>query len=103
MFKSVGNFFKSLFSALLRIFKGFIQDAFDEASKLVIAEFKDFAVATVTLLAKTDLSSEEKRKEAFRQIKEELKKSGKDVGDSIINSLVELAYQYYKNNVKENG
>ncbi len=92
------DWLKDLFSSLIRIFLKFIKDAFDRSSKLLIAEFKEFAISTVVTLASTDLTNEEKRAQAFKQIKEEAITRGKELGDSVANVLVELAVQYMKNN-----
>lgn len=87
---------ENILNSLLKIFKIFIEDCFDKATKILIAEFKDFAVSVVSELKGQDLSNEEKRAEAFKRIKEKVKESGKDMGDSLINMLIELAVQYLK-------
>jgi hypothetical protein len=92
----LGTWFKSLFSKLIAAFNSFIKEAFDDTMKVLIAEFKDFAVATVVELSKTDLTSEAKRAEAFKKIKDEAAKRGKTLSDSLINILIELAVSRLK-------
>jgi len=90
---------KKLFSKLLKIFKLFVEEAFDTVSKQLIAEFKDFAVSTVKTLSTTSLSNEKKRNEAIKAIKDEAKARGKELSGSLINFIVELALQYVKKNL----
>jgi hypothetical protein len=87
---------KNLFNSLLRVFKQFIAIAIPTAQQILAAEFKDIAVAIVTELATTDLTNEEKRKQAFERIKAKIVESGKEASDSFVNWLVETAYQYFK-------
>lgn len=51
----------------------------------------DMAVEIVTELAKTDLSSSEKRSTAFDKIKERIAVEGKEVADYLINLAIEIA------------
>lgn len=85
------SWIKDKLNKLIKIFNSFIQEAFTDAMKILVAEFKDFAVITVTELSKTDLTSESKRTEAFKKIKEEAIRKGKTLPDSLINVLIELA------------
>ena len=96
---SILGFLKGLVSKLLSTFNTFINEVFNKECKLLVAEFKDFAIQTVTTLASTDLTSESKRAEAFKAIKEEAIKRGKTLSDSMINILIELAVAWFKNNV----
>lgn len=91
------NFIKDVYSKLVDAFTKFAQEVFTSETKLVIAEFKDFAIAVVVKLAGTDLTSESKRAEAFKEIKEEAIKRGKNLSDSMINLLVEMSVQWVKN------
>ena len=59
-------------------------------------EVLDLALEVVMDLAKTDLSSSEKRDAAFDAIKEKLEAEGKVVGNSLINLSIELAVQRLK-------
>jgi len=86
-----------IWNKMLKIFKAFIDAAIPVITQILIAEFKDFAINTVGTLQNTDLSNEEKRKTAFEAIKQEAISKGKDLSDSLINLLLELALQYIKN------
>ena len=87
---------KNIFNKLIAAFAAFIKDAFDQATKLAIGEFSAFALSMVTTLATTDLTSVEKREEAFRKIREEAINKGKALSDSTINLLIELAVAAWK-------
>jgi len=93
---SFSTWFMGLFNKLIAAFKAFIKDAFDQATQLAIGEFSAFALSVVTTLASTDLTSEAKRLEAFKKIKDEAIARGKALSDSVINLLIELAYSKYK-------
>jgi hypothetical protein len=84
---------KGFFSSLLRKFKAFIAAALPAVKQIIIAQLKDIALETVKYLAVTDLSNEEKRSEAFKKIKEYAVLKGIAAKDSLINTVIELAYQ----------
>ncbi len=88
---------KDMFNKFLALFNAFIKDAFNQSTKLLIGEFSAFAMSTIATLAATDLTSEAKRLEAFKKIKEEAAARGKTLSDSIINLLIELAVAKFKN------
>lgn len=88
---------KNWFSALMRIFKSFIKQVFSVSVKLLIAEFKDFALVTVKDLALTDLNSDEKRQEFLKRLKDEGISRGKSLSTSVMNIILELAIQFLKN------
>lgn len=87
---------KSSWNKLVSIFKSFVEDAVTLAAKEFIAEFKDLALSTVTTLATSDLSSADKRKEAFEVIKNAAIAKGKSYSDNTINLLIELAVSKIK-------
>jgi len=87
-----------MFNKFIKIFKKFIKDAFDVTSKIVIGKYKEFAIEVVKDLSLQVLTNEEKRKKAFESIKEKAKKEGEELKESLINTLIELAVQYVKNN-----
>lgn len=93
------NWFKRLWNKFLRIFKSFIDAALPILIQILIAEFKDFVLNVVGTLQKTDLSNEEKRSQAFVDIKAEAVRRGKYIPDSIIDILINLALNYIKNNL----
>jgi len=94
------NWLKRLWSRMLRIFKSFIDVALPIVAQVLIAELKDFAINTVGTLQSTNLSNEEKRRQAFEEIKAEAINRGKNLSDSLINVLIELALQYIKNSLQ---
>jgi hypothetical protein len=87
---------KNLWSKLTRAFNVFIKEVFDAEAKLIIGQFKDLAIHIVADLATKDLSSEQKRAQAFKEIKETAITAGKDLSDTMINVLIELAVLRYK-------
>jgi len=91
------SWLKSLFSAVIRAFKKFIAKVFTSATQRIIGELKDYAVEVVSTLEDLDLTNEKRRKEAFKQIKEEAEKRAIEIRDSVINLLIEMAVQYIKN------
>ena len=96
IFNNIKNWFSNLFNKLVAIGKQFIQDAFDAITLATIGELKDLALEIIKELATTDLTDEQKRKEAFDRIKKAAKEKGLSVKASIINTLIELAVQYLK-------
>jgi hypothetical protein len=87
---------KSLWNKFLAAFDGFIKEAFDAESKLLIGQFKDVAIAIIAKLMVADLSSDEKRAQAFKELKEAALAAGKDLSSSMINLLIELAVARWK-------
>ena len=94
---SVWSWLKEKFNKALAAFKKFLMDAFSAAAMVALNELKEFAIATVKELAATDLSSDEKRKQAFAKIKAQAIAEGKELKDSMINVLIEIVVQYLKN------
>ena len=88
---------KGIFVNAKRIFKALITAAFPIAKQLVIGALSDFSYSIVKELAAGNLTSEEKQKEAFKRIKDEAIKEGLELKDSLINVIIELVYQKYKN------
>jgi len=92
---------KALFNKLIASFNDFIKEVFNQEAKILIAEFKEFAIEVIKKLAVTDLTNEAKRLEAIKEIKEEAIRRGKELSDSMINLLIELAVTWFKNNQPE--
>jgi len=89
------------FSGLLRSFWSLMKQIFSGATEIILAELKDVALASVRRLAKTDLSNEEKRKQAFKDIKAYAKRNGIRARDSIVNLAIELAVQALKKGIQK--
>lgn len=68
--------------------------------KIILTEIKEegleLALEVVTSLASADMSNSEKREAAFSQLKAQLKAGGKEVADSLIYTMIELAVQKLK-------
>lgn len=95
------NIFQKIWSWISNAFISFIKAAVNQLTQKFIVELKDFAIETVMNLATTDLTSEEKRTEAFNLIKAEAIERGLTFKDSAINLLIELAVTQLKKNEGE--
>lgn len=93
---SIGAWFLALWNKFLSAFNGFIKEVFDAEAKLLIGQFKDIAIMVVAKLATSDLSSDEKRAQAFKEIKEAALAAGKELSSSMVNLLIELAVARWK-------
>ena len=93
---SIGTWFTGLWNKFIASFNVFIKEVFDAETKLVIGQFNVIAVAIIAKLATSDLSSDEKRVQAFKEIKEAALAAGKDLSNSMINLLIELAVRRFK-------
>ncbi len=94
--KNIGNFFVGLFNKFIPIFKAFIAEALPIAKAILIAMLKDIAINAVTKAQNTNLNDEDKRKQAFKEIKAYAIAKGIEAGDSIVNLTMELALQKIK-------
>jgi hypothetical protein len=90
---NVWKWLKSLWSS---IFADFIKEVFTEAKTKIIAALKDVAIKAVTELSVSDLTSDAKRKEAFKRIASYAKSKGIAAGDSLINLVLEMAVSKVK-------
>jgi len=87
---------KSFFSAVLRNFRNMLKVIFSGATEVILAQLKDIALQAVTELENTDLTNDNKRKEAFKRIGDYAKGKKITVTSSLINLAIELALQYMK-------
>ena len=87
MFSAIKRFFKSAIRKLWKIIKKVVSSALE----MFLAELIDYAKEVVKTLIKADLSNEEKRKKAFKEIQVEAMRRGMDYRESWINILIELA------------
>lgn len=88
---------KELFTKIQSTIGDFLKSVFNAELTLIIAKLKDPAIAIVKNLMSSDLSSEEKRAQALKELAEQAKVLGLDVGKSALNLLIEMAVQYVKN------
>ena len=93
---SIIDMIKGLWNKFLLAFDGFIREVFDAQTKLIIGQFKDVAIAIIAKLMASDLSSDEKKAQAFKEIKEAAIAAGKELSSSMINLLIELAVARWK-------
>ena len=84
--------FKLFFNAVWSWLKPIVLALLNFATK----EILDSVLEIVKEMAGTDLSNSEKREAAFEKVKDLLVAEGKDLGDSMINLLIELAVQKMK-------
>lgn len=87
------NWIKSFFANTL---KAFMNQIFTRAKQEVIAALKDIALQAVIKLADTDLSNEDKRRQAFAEIKAYAVGRGMKVSDSLVNLVLEMSVQAIK-------
>jgi len=93
---SIKTFFQGLFNKFVAVFKSFLAEALPIAKQIIIGALKEIALAAVTKAQNTDLKNEDKRKQAFAEIKDYAFKKGIEAGDSLINVALELAVQKIK-------
>lgn len=93
----ISEWFKSFFDKAVAVFKAFLKEVFTEATTKLLAEIQSIALDIVSELASTDLSNEEKRKQAFNKIKQYALEKGIETKDSLINLAIELALTKIKN------
>ncbi len=86
----------SIFNKFVGIFKGFIAIAIPIAKAVIIAQLKDFAVATVSKLEVSNLTNSDRREAAFKMIRTEAITRGITIKDSLISLIIEISLQYIK-------
>lgn len=90
---------KAWFSPLIAKFRDFLKAIFQGAVEQALAALKDIAIQVVTEIQNDPklITDEDKRKEAFKRIKEYSKGRGIQAGNSLVNLLIELSVAYLKN------
>lgn len=83
------SWIKGLFSNVVKVFKKFTEKIADIAIAEGAAYILDVARNTITELAKTNLSNDKKRKEAFKKISKYAEDEGLDIPNRIINKVIE--------------
>lgn len=84
--------FKLFFNKVWKLIKPVVMMVIE----LITSEVFEMIVDVVRVMAATDLSSSDKRKEALITIKDNLKQDGIEMSSSILNLLLELAVQKMK-------
>jgi hypothetical protein len=88
---------KNFFSKALRIVSTILKSVFTTAFKILMAKLQDIATESIKKLATTDLSNEEKRNLAFKDIKEYALSKALSFNDRDINLIIETIYSSLKN------
>ena len=92
----IWKWIQSLWNKFVKEFKEFVAQAFDVAQQIVIGQLKDMATTIVAQVAMRNLTGAEKRDEAFKLIKETAINKGITIRSSLINVLLEMAYQRWQ-------
>lgn len=93
MFKFISDLFLKVFKTIKSILKA----VFTAGFQLLLEKLKDVATQSITKLATTDLSNEEKRGQVFKDIKEYAIKRALSVNDRDINLIIEIIYNQLRN------
>ena len=88
---------KSFFNEAVAKFKDLFEAAFPIAKQIIIGALMDVALNAVTRLDATTLSNEDKRKEAFNQIKTYATQKGIETKDHLISLALEMAVSALRN------
>ena len=87
---------KSLFSRALRIARALIKAAFTSAFEILMIKLQNIAKESIIKLASTDLSNEDKRRTAFRDIKLYAIERAISINDRDISLIIETIYSALK-------
>lgn len=89
---------KGLFNKAISSFKSLFNQAFPVARQIILGYLSKVALNSVTRLNSTTLTNEEKRKEAFKEIKAYAITEGLEARDALINALIEISVLALKEN-----
>lgn len=100
MWDKIKSFFSSFFKNPMVIkFEQFVEQVFVAEKPVIVGALKDIAVQAVTSVGSiSTLTNAEKRAQAFAQIAAQAKQEGIQVGESMINLVLEMAVQSIKGN-----
>jgi len=96
LFKTIADWFRPI----IRAFRNFLKQLFSGATEIILAELKDLAINAVQKMYDTDLSNEEKRNKAFKEIGDAAKARGLNVKDHLINLAIEMALAAIKKGIE---
>ncbi len=88
--KSIGK------NPIVKKFWSFLQSLFSQELALIMQKLTEFAIEACGELEATDLTSAEKRAQAFAKIQALAVKAGLAVTSSMINLAIEIAVQAFK-------
>ncbi len=100
MWDKIKGFFGSFFKNPMVVkFEQFMEQVFAAEKPVIVGALKDIAVEAVTSVGSlSNLTNAEKRAQAFTQIAAQAKQQGIQVGESMINLILEMAVQSIKGN-----
>jgi hypothetical protein len=87
---------RALFNRALRAINIILKIVFDCAFKILMAKLKDVATESIKRLATSNLSSDQKRKQAFKEIKEYAISKALTFNDSDIYLIIETIHKALK-------
>jgi hypothetical protein len=90
------NWIKNFFDKAFKLVSAIIKSVFTSAFKMLMARLSDIATDSITKLATTDLSSGEKREQAFKDIKAAALERALTFNDSDINLIIEIFHKNLK-------
>lgn len=93
MFKFISDLFLKVFRAVKSILKAVLTASF----QLLLEKLKDIATESITKLATTDLSNDEKRGQAFKDIQAYAIRKALSVNDRDIFLVIEIIYTQLRN------
>ncbi len=93
MFRWISDLFLKVFRAVKSILKA----VFTAAFQLLLERLKDIATESITKLATADLSSSEKREQAFKEIKAYALQKALFFNDRDISLVIEIIYSQLRN------
>ena len=91
------NWISDLFLKVFKTVKSILKAVFTAGFQLLLERLKDIATESITRLATTDMSNEDKRKEAFRDIQAYALTKALSFSNSDINLIIEIIYKQLKN------
>ena len=93
MFKFISDLFLKVFKTIKSILKA----VFTASFQLLLERLKDISAESITKLATTDLSNEDKRSQAFKEIKEYALSNTLKFTNSDIFLIIEIIHKQLKN------
>lgn len=91
------SWISGLFLKVIRTIKPILAEVFHTAFQILLEKLKDVAAQSIITLSETQLSNEEKRNQAFKDIKKYAVEKMLTVNDSDINLILEIIYKQLKN------
>jgi len=88
---------KNLFFRVRDTIRSILIAVFHASFQLLLEKLKDVATNAITTLATTDLSNEQKRQEAFKQIQQYAMAQALSIKDREIFLIIEIIYSQLKN------